>query len=196
MTTSPTFRSATLADACALAVLVDIAGEGVPTVFWRELAGPGRSVLEMGRERARRQEGGFSYRHATIVEVGGEIAAGLIVYPLDDPYDLTGLDEMPAHVQPLVRLEAQAPGSWYVNVLATFPEFRGQGIGTRLLALAEEKASEAGANTASIIVGSWNTGATRLYERAGYTTIASEPAVLPPDVPQSGDWVLLTRPVA
>lgn len=196
MTTAPTFRPATPADACALAVLVDIAGEGIPTGFWRELAGPGRSVLETGRERARRPEGGFSYRHATLAEVGDEVAAGSIVYPLDDPYDLTNLDEMPAHVHPLVRLEAQAPGSWYVNVLATFPEFRGQGIGTKLIEIAEKKARAANANRMSIIVGSWNAGATRLYERAGYARIASEAAILPRDFPQSGDWILLTRTIA
>ena len=196
MTTSPTFRPATLADACALTVLVDIAGEGAPNWLWHSLARPGQSALEVGRDRARRAETGFSYRQATLAEVGGEIAAGLIVYPLDDPYDLTGLGDMPPLAQPLVWLEAQAPGSWYVNVLATFPEFRGQGIGAKLLAIAEEKAREAGANTASIIVGSWNTGATRLYQRAGYRTLASEPAVLPPDFPQSGDWILLTRRLA
>lgn len=196
MAPEPTFRCATLADACALAVLVDIAGEGAANWLWHSLARPGQSALEVGRERARRAEGGFSYRHATLAEIGGEIAAGLIVYPLDDPYDLTGLGDMPPLAQPLVRLEAQAPGSWYVNVLATFPEFRGQGIGAKLLAIAEEKAREAGANTASIIVGSWNAGAIRLYQRAGYRTVASEPAVLPPDFPQSGDWSLLTRPLA
>jgi ribosomal protein S18 acetylase RimI-like enzyme len=196
MTTEPTFRPATPADACALAVLVDMAGEGAPASFWRDLAGPGRSVLETGRDRARREEGGFSYRHATIVEIGDEIAAGLIVYPLDDPYDLSGVNEMPPLVQPLVRLEAQAPGSWYVNVLATFPEFRGQGIGAKLLEIAGEKGRAADANMMSIIVGSWNEGATRLYRRAGYVDVASEPAVLPPEFPQSGDWILLTRPLA
>ena len=43
-------------------------------------------------------------------------------------------------MRPLVLLEAKAPGSWYVNVLATFPEFRRQGIGVQLLAVAERKA--------------------------------------------------------
>jgi GNAT superfamily N-acetyltransferase len=195
MTTSPTFRSATLADACALAVLVDIAGEGAPNWLWHSLARPGQSALEVGRDRARREEGGFSYRHATLAEVGAEIAACLIAYPLDDPYDLTGLSDLPPFAQPLVRLEAQAPGSWYVNVLATFPEFRGRGIGARLLALAEEKARAAGANAVSIIVGSWNVSATALYARAGYVARATERALLPPDFPQSGDWILMTKPL-
>ena len=37
------------------------------------------------------------------------------------------LPRSPPIVQPLVKLEAKAPGSWYVNVLATFPEFRAIG---------------------------------------------------------------------
>ncbi len=107
---TPSIRPATLADASALAVLVDIAGEGMPNWLWRTLAGPGASALAVGRDRARRDEGGFSYRHATIAELGDEIAASLIGYPLDDPYDLTGVDALPAYVQPLVRLEGASAG--------------------------------------------------------------------------------------
>lgn len=195
MALEPKFRPAALADSSTLAVLVDIAGEGIPNWLWQSLAGDGRSSLEVGRDRARREEGGFSYRRTTVVELGEEIAACLIVYPLDDPYDLTGLEEMPAHIQPLVRLEAQAPGTWYVNVLATFPEFRGQGIGVKLLKIAEDKARAAGASATSIIVGSWNEGAARLYQRGGYRTIATEPAMLPPAFPQQGDWILMIRPL-
>jgi ribosomal protein S18 acetylase RimI-like enzyme len=192
----PNIRPATLADASALAVLVDIAGEGMPNWLWRTLAGPGASALAVGRDRARRDEGGFSYRHATIAELGDDIAASLIGYPLDDPYDLTGVDALPAYVQPLVRLEGQAPGSWYVNVLATFPEFRGQGIGGRLLDSADSQGREAGVTAMSVIVGSWNDRAARLYARAGYADVACETAVLPPDFPHDGDWILMTKPLA
>lgn len=196
MATEPTFRPATLADASALAVLVDIAGEGMPNHMWRDLAGPGRSALEVGRDRARREEGGFSFRNAVVAEIGGDVAAGLVGYPLDDPYDLTGLGELPDNVQPLVRLEAQAPGSWYVNVLATFPELRGQGLGTKLLGIAATKGHAEGVSAMSVIVGSWNKGAAHLYARAGYTPVASETAILPPDFPHQGDWILMIRSLA
>ena len=73
---------------------------------------------------------------------------------------------------------------------------RGQGIGRALLDIAEQKACTANANVMSIIVGSWNENAGTLYQHAGYKTIASEPAILPADFPQSGDWLLLTKPVA
>jgi ribosomal protein S18 acetylase RimI-like enzyme len=193
MASAPTFRLATKADAAALAVLVDIAGEGGPNYMWSSLAAPGQSSLEVGRERARREEGGFSYRNATVAEIGGEIAASLVGYRLDDPYDLGDLDEMPEFVRPLVRLEAKAPGSWYVNVLATFPEFCRQGIGARLLAIAEDEARQEGAPALSVIVGSWNDGAARLYAGAGYSPLAREPAVLFPGCPHQGDWVLMLR---
>jgi ribosomal protein S18 acetylase RimI-like enzyme len=193
---TPTVRSARISDASALAVLVDIAGEGAPNYMWGLLAEPGQSTLEIGRERARRGEGGFSYRNAIIAEIDGEVAASLIGYRLDDPYNLTGLDELPELVRPLIRLEAHAPGSWYINVLATFPEFRGQRIGTKLLEVAEAKGRDEGASAMSVIVGSWNEGAARLYAHAGYAQAASEPAILPPGFPHQGDWILMIRSLA
>jgi ribosomal protein S18 acetylase RimI-like enzyme len=193
----PRFRSATKADAAALAVLVDIAGEGMPAYMWGTLAAPGQSVLEVGRERAARDAGGFSYRNSIVAEIDGEIAASLVGYCLNDPYDLDGsLAETPEIVRPLVRLEARAPGSWYVNVLATFPEFRRRGIGAKLLAIAEQKGREEGAPSLSVIVGGWNESAARLYKSAGYAALAREPAILFPGCPHQGDWVLMVRSLA
>jgi ribosomal protein S18 acetylase RimI-like enzyme len=188
-----TFRAATKADAAALAVLVDIAGEGLPAHLWSALKAPGQSILEVGRERAAREKGGFSYRNAIVAEVGGEIAACLVGYRLDDPYDLGNLAEIPELVRPLVLLEAKAPGSWYVNVLATFPEFRRQGIGMELLAIAEQRALADGAGTLSVIVAGENERAARLYQRAGFATAAREKVVPFPGYNHAGDWVLLTK---
>jgi ribosomal protein S18 acetylase RimI-like enzyme len=193
MQPAPTFRPATKADASALAVLVDIAGEGMPAYMWSTLKPPGQSVLEFGRERARRETGGFSWRNALVAEIDGEIAASLVGYRVDDPYDLDVLDETPEIVRPLVRLEAKAPGSWYVNVLATFPEFRRRGIGGQLLTIAERMGREEAAPSLSVIVASWNEGAGRLYRSAGYSALASEPAILFPGCPHKGDWVLMVR---
>ena len=72
-TQKPSFRPATKADAATLAVLVDIAGEGMPSFMWSTLKVPGQSVLEFGRDRARRDTGGFSYKNAVIAETDGEL---------------------------------------------------------------------------------------------------------------------------
>jgi ribosomal protein S18 acetylase RimI-like enzyme len=191
-----TFRPGAKADAAALAVLVDIAGEGLPAYLWSTLKTPGQSILEVGRERAARETGGFSYRNAVVAEVGGEIAACLVGYRLDDPYDLSGLEQVPPLVRPLVLLEAKAPGSWYVNVLATFPEFRRRGLGMALLGIAEQKAREAGAPPLSVIVAGENERAARLYKAAGYQISAAEPIFAYPGCPHGGDWVLMVKTLA
>jgi ribosomal protein S18 acetylase RimI-like enzyme len=190
-----TFRPAAKADASALAVLVDIAGEGLPAHLWNTLKAPGQSILEVGRERAAREEGGFSYRNAIIAEVDGEIAACLVGYRLDDPYDLGDLEQAPPVVRPLVLLEAKARGSWYVNVLATFPEFRRCGIGIELLGIAEGKAREEGAHALSVIVAAENERAARLYAAAGYEALATEPIFAFPGCPHGGDWLLMVKPL-
>ena len=190
-----TFRPAAKADASALAVLVDIAGEGLPAHLWNTLKAPGQSILEVGRERAAREEGGFSYRNAIIAEVDGEIAACLVGYRLDDPYDLGDLEQAPPVVRPLVLLEAKARGSWYVNVLATFPEFRRCGVGIELLGIAEGKAREEGAHALSVIVAAENERAARLYAAAGYEALATEPIFAFPGCPHGGDWLLMVKPL-
>src|SRR5215207_142926 len=102
MESAPLYRPASKADAAALAVLVDIAGEGLPAYLWSTLKAPGQSILEVGRERAARETGGFSYRNAVVAEVDGEVAGCLIGYRLDDPYDLSGFEQLPPLVRPLV----------------------------------------------------------------------------------------------
>ena len=159
------------------------------------MTAPGQSLLELGSERARRDTGGFSYRNAIVAEIGGEVVACLVGYRLDDPYDLSGLDEMPELVRPLVLLEAKAPDSWYINVLAAFPEVQRQGLGRQLLDITESKGGEMGAPAVSVIVGTWNRGARRLYARAGFDRPASEPAILPPGFPHKGDWELMVKPL-
>jgi ribosomal protein S18 acetylase RimI-like enzyme len=195
MVAGATFRPAVKADASALAVLVDIAGEGLPAHLWSTLRAPGQSILEVGRERAARETGGFSYRNAVVAEVDGEVAACLVGYRLDDPYDLGDLEQVPPLVRPLVLLEAKAPGSWYVNVLATFPEFRRQGIGMALLRIAEESAREEGAHALSVIVAAENEPAARLYKATGYDALATEPIFAFPGCPHGGDWLLMVKPL-
>jgi ribosomal protein S18 acetylase RimI-like enzyme len=100
---------------------------------------------------------------------------------------------MPAMFVPLQELENLAPATWYVNVLATYPEHRGKGHGSRLLALAERIAAEAGAVGLSIIVSDANEGARRLYERSGYGEIASRPMVKEDWENRGANWVLLVK---
>lgn len=179
-------------DAPVLARLVDIAGEGLPMHLWSRMADPGEQAMDVGIRRAAREDGAFSYRNATVIEADGRVAGMLVGYRLDDPYDTGDLSELPEVVRPLVELEAEAPGSWYVNVLAVLPEFQGRGLGPKLLQLAERRGGESGATRMSIIVADANPRAARLYEKSGYRETARRPVVTWPDS-HGGDWVLLIK---
>jgi ribosomal protein S18 acetylase RimI-like enzyme len=190
----PALRPAVAGDARALAELIDIAGEGIPSLLWAASAGPGRMPLDVGADRAARTGVNFCFENAIVAEAGGVVAGMLLGYPLDadDPGDLS---QLPAVVRPLVRLECRAPGTWYVNAVATRPRFRGRGIGLMLLREAERLAARSGRSALSLIVASGNGGALRLYERIGFRTIAREPVVGHPGLRLDGDWLLMTRTI-
>ncbi len=189
-------RAATPDDAAALAELINFAGEGMPLYLWGRMAEPGETAWDVGRRRARRDVGGFSWRNATVVEQAGAVAACLIGYALPDAPEPVDLAQTPAMFVPLEELERLAAGSWYVNVLATYPEHRGRGHGTALLALAARLAAATGRRGTSIIVADTNTGARRLYERSGYREIARRTMVKDGWDGPGKAWVLLVRGVA
>jgi ribosomal protein S18 acetylase RimI-like enzyme len=189
----PPFRRAAPEDAKALAELIDFAGQGLPTYLWAKMAEPGETVWEVGQRRARRDEGSFSWRNAVMLEEGGEAVATLMGYLLPEAAEPIPAD-LPAIFVPLQELENEASGTWYVNVLATYPQHRGRGHGTALLALAERLAAEVGGRGLSIIVSNGNPGALRLYERCGYRRVAERPIVKEGWQGPGTAWLLLTKP--
>ena len=93
--------------------------------------------MALGARRAARDEGAFSWRNAVMAEVGGRWRAGSS--PTASATRREPLDELPPMFRPLQALENRALGTHYVNVLATYPAFRRQGVATRLLAEAERQ---------------------------------------------------------
>jgi ribosomal protein S18 acetylase RimI-like enzyme len=185
-------RPATLADAAHLAMLVDIAGRGMPVRVWQGLAEPGQSPLEVGRARAMREQASFSYRNASVAEDRGEVVGALIGYVIVP--DESGLASMPPQFRPIQELENEAAGHWYVYVLAVYPEARGRGIGGHLLREADRIGAAMAPGGMAIIVDDANTGAHRLYQRHGYRVAATRPIVPVPGLQSGERWLLLTKP--
>lgn len=188
-------RDATREDAAALAYLIDLAGEGIPRYLWSQMCEAGEDVLLFGATRAAREEGAFSYRNARILTLDGEVAGMLLGYPLPDPVDLSDLEDAPLVVRPLLELEALAPGTWYINAIATYERFRGQGVASRLLAEAVRLARVAGVDRLSLIVDSDNRTAALLYEKLGFESRARRPVIPHPGSRHGGDWMLMVKPL-
>src|SRR5262245_36217480 len=104
------FRRAAPADAAALADFVNFASHGLALYLWSRTAGPGGDPWAVGRERATREGGAFTYRNTVLMDVDGRAAAGLIGYPLADVPEPVPRD-MPAMFVPLQELENLAPGT-------------------------------------------------------------------------------------
>jgi ribosomal protein S18 acetylase RimI-like enzyme len=186
------FRRATPDDAPALAELINHAGHGLPLHFWTLAAAPGQDPWDLGRARqaARAEEGKI-----VVIDGGAGAIAALTGYPIGPDPDQPDADT-PALFRPLVELEALAPGSWYVNVLACQPAHRGRGHGSRLLELAERIAAAENLPRMSVIVADDNAGARRLYERHGYVEAARRPCVRDGWETATEAWVLMTKHLA
>ncbi len=194
--TISSIRRAESEDAEDLAKLIDIAGEGIPAWLWAQRCQAGETPLDVGAERARREEGGFSYTNALVAERGGDVLGMALSYPIDEAPS-GDFSELPVPIAPFVELEAQSVGTWYINALAVFAGHREAGVGTKLLNAVETQAAAGGYPVVSIQVYSQNVGAFRLYERFGYTVAARASVRLHPCQPYyTGDVLLLLKRLA
>lgn len=185
----PPFRIACAADAPQLAELVNFAGEGLPYYFWTKLAKAGQDPWDIGRARQemKTQEG-----QMVVVDFGTGAVAGLTGYGIPASPDPISAD-FPPLFRPLQELENMVPESWYINVVACYPEQRGMGLGSQLLQLAEDIAQSQSFRRMSVVVADDNVGAQRLYERHGYSELARLPCVREDWQTPTQAWVLLTK---
>ncbi|MEQ5834850.1 GNAT family N-acetyltransferase [Marinobacter sp. NFXS9] len=179
----------------AIAELALMAGEGIPDYFWEMARRPDQSSLEYGAERAASADQNFSFKNAHLAVDQDRVTGMLLGYRLPDAGAAEDLSSLPDFIRPLVELEQQVPASYYINMLATYPAFRGQGIGTALMDNVPEWAHAAGCDLASVEVFEQNPGALRLYQRLGYQIVDSRDVVPHPCYPYTGKVFLLTKPV-
>lgn len=189
-------RNARKADARDLAYLINLAGEGIPEYLWGAMAGSGESAIDVGAGRAAREEGSFSYTNARVCDEGGTLLGMILAYRQPDPYEMGDLAAYPEVVRPLITLEAQAPGSWYINAIATYEQHRGKGVARKLTDDTEARARLQGCGYLSLIVASENTLASGMYRYLGFRAVASAPVIPYPGCRHGGNWVLMTKPVS
>lgn len=187
-------RQAEASDAEHLVRFINMAADDLPLHFWRKSVGTGGNAWAYGRERAARDSGNFSFSNAWLAEVDGEVAACLLGYPTEvtpGPID----PDTPAIILPLLELEALVPGSWYLNVLATYEKFRGQGLGSALLTFAESLAFGAGFRAVSLIAEDTHLDALRLYAAKGYREVARRQVAKDDWQVGAQEWILFTKTI-
>jgi len=183
------FRPAMKSECRTIARLYGISSDGVADYVWTQLAEPGEDILDVGQRRYENEESVFSYRNCTVATIDDDVIGMIVAFPIF----VDEIAEPPSDsiLAPYARLEED--NSYYVCGVTLFPEYRGLGIGSRLMALAEEHAREKGFTKLSLIVFEENEGAKRLYERLGYQVTARE-AIVPHElIHYTGDALLMVK---
>lgn len=188
-----TFRPATRADARVIAELFQISSEGVADYIWSKLEGPeyeGLSLVERGAKRYLREGVDFSYQNCDIAEIDGQPVGMLHAYVMGDD-----VGHAPEDMDPILRpfAELEEPKSLYISGLALFGEYRGSGVGTRLLDFAYKRARAEGMKKISLICFEDNEGAYRLYEREGFETRKRRPVEYHELIHHTGHAALMVR---
>ena len=184
-------RPARKEDAPALRRVFELASEGLAPWVWAQSARPDADADQIGLESMQKKIDKAAPGTILMAEIDGQVAGGVVTYDIGDEPEEIEADTPPVFV-PLIELENMAPRTHYVNALAVFPEFRGRGIGRRLLraALAHQ-----GPNGMSLIAEDSNSMALSLYASEWYVETARRPTVPAAGLNFPGkNWILLVRP--
>jgi ribosomal protein S18 acetylase RimI-like enzyme len=186
-------------DCRRIAELFRISSDGVADYVWSRLQDdyPGRALIEIGERRYARENTAFSYQNCLVAEQDGAVIAMLHAFVIAVGERPKSDADPEPDVDPVLRpyAELEVPGSLYISGLAVAAEHRGQGLGTRLLVAARERARRLGCGTLSLICFAENAGARRLYEREGFTVVDRRAVVRPPLIHASGEALLMTAPI-
>ena len=186
---SITIRPARADDADRLAELVNCAEEGMLLYLSGKLASAGKSGEHTGQD-----EGSSLLGNASIIEVDGKAVGCLIGYEIPNRPEPMA-EYMPIVFAPVQELANLAPSTWCVSVLAVLPDYRGNGLGSQLLRVAEENGRRCGKRGMSAIVSDTNIGARCVFERCGYRETARREMVKEGWTNPGREWILLTKPL-
>jgi ribosomal protein S18 acetylase RimI-like enzyme len=197
------FRWAVKEDAPVIAELFSISSDGISDYVWSTLTDdyPGLSLPEIGAQRYARENTKFSYQNCIVAEIDGQVAGILLTFPMAVEPVSPQVDEAPSQeddgepdvLSPYSELEV--PGSLYVAGVAFFPDYRGRGLGTRFMAVAEEQAREKGFSVLSMLAFEQNRRAVALYNRLGYREARRRPVVPHPLIHHTGDVILMVKEI-
>lgn len=187
---SAVFKTATPEDCAHLVLLADMATRRLTSFLWGQMATPGQSSFEVGRNVILNDTGHYMhYANWRVAEHGGKLVGALNGYIIPEPTGLPALEV----VKPLNTLKNVAAGTWYIAVASIYPEHQGKGFGKSLLAEAESIARAAGKERLTLMVGSFNERAYSLYEKSGFTEWERQPFHPFPGSDEPGEWILMAK---
>lgn len=191
------FRPGQKPDCPKLGELVRLSSGGVVDFLYHDIR-PGSSAAETVARSLEQDVYPVTYRNAVVAELCGDIAGMALSYPSS----FQGVNPSTASLLPPERLahmhdfySARVEGSWYIDALAVFGPFRGQGIGRLLVELSQERAVKQGYQAVSLIVFADNEPAFSLYRSLGFRVVRHVRLEGNEFIPHSEGCLLLVHPL-
>lgn len=191
------YRRGRFEDCDKIAEGIDRASGGIMDFLFHGLTG-NFTPAEMMADFLRDGVGQESYENAIVAEFQGEIVG--IVYSYPAKYH--GITEEARTFFPKERLEfladfynSRVEDSLFLDSIYVNEEFRGQGVGSKLIALTKEKARESGYEQLSLMVMNENFTARRAYERSHFKVVKHVDVKEHPLMPNKGGIYLLVSDV-
>jgi ribosomal protein S18 acetylase RimI-like enzyme len=186
------FRSARQNDCAHLALLADMATRCLTSHLWSLAATAGQSAFEVGRLIIRNDTLHFShFSNWRVAELDGDVVGaintGLLPPPMALPPTMLEVTRGPN------ELKALATGTCYLSAAALYSEYQGRGFGSALIDEAMSQARHIGAGQLTLLVGSFNTQAHRLYLGCGFEEWARRPFTAFAGSDSPGEWVLMRK---
>ena len=194
------YRNATPDDAKNIAELIAMSSDGVAVIEWQVEADKRSecTALDIGAETYCNPNGNYSYKNCLIAELNNKVAGMLLAFRVPDDCiprsrKIRPIAEEENVFAPYMYLEE--PHSWYICGVATYPVFRGRGIGSHFMQMAEQQALLNGFNKLSLVAFEQNTRVVNLYQRLGYQVIDQAPVVPHPLIHYTGNALLMTKSI-
>ena len=202
MTEAAVIRPARPEDIPDLAALLLAGTDGIVESLYEGLV-PGKTTAEILARRFLREGTTGALAHCWSAVQNERAQARVLgqmqAFPIDLQEQNTPDPLIPEEryvvAEPFDVLDAAVPGSFYINVISVYPEYQGQGLGKRFLALAEAQTRRHGLTTLSLACFEENPRALALYRREGFEEVARAPAAKHPRIRHGGDILMLAKGV-
>jgi len=186
------------ADVPHLARLYIMATAGLMDAVYSDLVTPVTPLEKLLEWRFTQLRSVKSYEHCLIAQQDSRVAGMINAFPIGElekaPSDPRLTAEGLRFLAPTSELFRQIEsGSYYISAVAVYPEFRGSGIGRRLMAAAASDAQRLGSPELSLLSFEQNEVATSLYQRLNFEIIARSQVVPHPLMRHTGDLLLMRR---
>lgn len=164
-----TFRAATAQDAQIISEALAMAiGEDCSRLYC------GDKYMEVFEELASSEDSQYSYHNAMVAEADGVAAGAVIGYDGARLHELrkVTLETIRRHTGELRQVtDETAPGEFYLDSIGVLAEFRGYGIGRKLIHSICDRAKAEGHCKAGLLVDFENLAAEKLYTAIGFRRV-------------------------